>query len=108
MLYKLEKTIYYDSIQKTYLDLITINKNPTNNPLIKQLHFNKISPYEINNNRCLYAFINPDNNKLLTIDDIDVVLNILIDDGFTVDYHLTTTLIKSKNNKNLIYFLFKN
>ena len=108
MIYKLEKTIYYDSLQKTYLDLITINKNPTNNNLIKQIQYNKISPYNVNEHKCLFAFVNPETSKLLTIDDIDIVLNILINDGFNIDFNLTRTFMKSKNNKNLLYFLIKN
>ena len=108
MIYKLEKTIYYDPFQKTYLDLITINKNPTNNNLIKKIQYNRISPYNLNEHKCLFAFINPENNNLLTVNEIDVVLNILIEDGFTIDSDLTRTFMKSKNNRNLLYFLKKN
>lgn len=108
MIYKLEKTIYYDPMLKTYLDLVTINSNPTNNSNLKQIHLNKISPYDNHSHKCLFAFLHPDNQKFVTINDIDIVLNILISDGFTIDTELTKTIIKSKNNKNLIYFLIKN
>lgn len=112
MLYKIKETIYYEQISKEYLKILTINKlPPTSSKIYKDIHTirnNKLSPYDSNPDlHCIYAF--SDNDRLLEVDEIEILVEKLIEDGYEIEYKMTNMLKRGKGKYNdLIFFISKN
>lgn len=104
MIYKLYKTTYLDKYDKCYKNIITINKNPNDpllNSVLKQVSRQRLSQFEgfdccSTQPSCVLAFIDPNTNKFLTEEHIDLVFSSLIDNGYTLEYEMTKLL---KDNK---------
>tara|TARA_B100001093_G_scaffold520185_1_gene613430 strand:- start:1227 stop:1565 length:339 start_codon:yes stop_codon:yes gene_type:complete len=108
MLYKIKKAVYYNPFSKEYQKILTINKLPPSSSNIykniKILKNNKLTPYDSNpEHHCLYAFC--DSYELLEEDNIDILIEMLIEDGYSIEYKMTTMLKKGKGKYNDLLFL---
>ena len=114
---------YYDSLNKQYFNIITVNTIP-NGPLsnyIKNLQFKNLSPFSKNNttcsNFCLYAIKNINNNnnnnfsynEFLCYDNIDNLIEFLLLNNYTIDKNLTKIMNNDKiylnNGKKLLFYV---
>jgi|UniRef100_A0A6C0C5I9 hypothetical protein len=105
----LEK-IYLDKNTGNYEKIFILNNKPNDVNLtqyIKQIPRNKLSPFDNfynNEQHCFYAFIDPRNNySFLNQNDIDLLINILTDSGYKIEYNMMKLL---KNNKKNDIFCF--
>ncbi len=102
--YMLTVQTYLDQLDKCYKKIIVINSEPQGNlrNFVTRLRPNKLSPFKQNSNcgcsqSCIYAFKNSDGcNKLLTVDDIPTLFNLIMQNGYTIDSGLTKMMNKSK------------
>ena len=111
-LYSLESIPYYDSVQQEYTNILTVNKAPEGplNTITKTVRQNKLSPFETHNNICpkpsciigITSIQNP--CEMMCINDLPILFEFLINNGYTIDSSVTKILQKSsmKMNGNLI------
>lgn len=104
-IYKLSSNVYLNKYDECYMNIIVINKMP-DGPLkniVKQIQHNKLSPFQENSHccgskSCIFAIQNPYNReKLLCIDDIEILFEFLIKNGYTFENSLSKLI--SKNNR---------
>jgi hypothetical protein len=100
-----------------YEKVFSINKIPEDNQIkdnIKTIKKKRLSTFETdyNNNRSYCENIFIDNNKnYINIDDIDKIINIIIENGFTIDTEITKLLTQNKkiipNSDKILVFVIK-
>lgn len=104
-IYKLSSCVYLQKMDECYMNVVTINKMPDGplRDLVKQLKHNTLSPFQDNNNccktkSCILAIMNPiRKQQLLCIDDIELLFEFLVDNGYT--FETSMSKIISKNNR---------
>jgi hypothetical protein len=110
---------YYDSINKNYRDIITINTKPDSelNELVKQINYKSPSSYtDYNNNTnnccnndCIYAFKSLCNkNELMCVDEIPKLFNELTLLGYSINTQITDMMSRNnikQNNKKLLCYI---
>ena len=102
-------TTYYNNIDNSYKNILTLNElpNDTLKPYTKYIKINNISPFQSNNNKCIYAIIDS-NNEFITLENITAFTNILININYSIDYDATKLLIDSKLIPNLVFIIKQN
>jgi len=110
-MYQISSEVYLDKHNECYKNIVVITPKPTDqslNSIIRPLSREKLSPFqEISpccpQNRCVYAFVNPNKRcDLLCVDDIVLLFGFLTVNGFTINTELTKIM---KDVKNLICFI---
>ena len=114
-MYQIKSEVYLDKFNECYKKIITIHPKPKNNKLnsmIKTISREKLSPFQENStccaqSKCIYAFINPSCKcELLCIDDIAILFNFLLSNGFKINTDITKIMLKSDVRiPNLICFI---
>lgn len=110
MLFELCSFVFYNTNTKTYCNCVKINKMPSDDlkNYIRKISKPKLSPFETyyeccsSMNRCIFQLLNPETNDILYLDDIGILLNYLIENGYTIDNDLTLSM-KKINNKLICY-----
>jgi len=111
MLFELSSFLFYNTNTKTYCNCVKINKFPSDNlkNYVRKISKPKLSPFETYNeccssmNLCIFQLLNPETNDILYLDDIGILLNYLIENGYTIDNELTVSM--KKINKKLICYI---
>lgn len=115
--FQLQNQIYLDKFTGCYKKIIIINRLPEDDSLkslIKTIRREKLSEFKSfdccnGESSCIYAFINPQNNQFIDMDNIDILFSLLINKGYTVQYSMTKLISNNSNsNPNLICFISKN
>lgn len=109
-MYKIQEEVFLDKLNKCYIKILTINKRPENTPIknyLKEIPRQRLSPFDYNchcDNKphCLFAFINPETGHFIKSDEIEIVVDLLMNSNYEINYQLTK-LIK-KNNQNLVFY----
>jgi hypothetical protein len=125
-MYEISSRIYLDKQQQCYKRLVTINTKPEGplKTLVKQLHHNKLSPFEAVNNcntncfkSCYYALRNPEiynngNGKycddLLCLNDIPSFTSFLLENGYTINTDISKMFMKNTRinpKKDLLFYI---
>ncbi len=108
-LYKILSYIYLDSLSKCYKRVAIVNKKPEDiyfSKLIKTVPKKKRSKYEDiyccdRPPHCVNIIKNPENlDEYLSIDDMDILLSYLMEDGYKIETKLTSVFMKNKLYKN--------
>ena len=123
MIYKIINDVYLDKIEGCYKNIIVISPppDPVKDPYLKQItkiiHKEKLSPYKDTSpccaeDYCINAFINPYtiscNCELLCSNKIELLFNVLIENGYEIDTKLTEIMHLSKMKTNgLICYIKK-
>lgn len=103
ILYSLETIPYYDSINQTYKNILTINK-PADGPLrniTRKIKLNKLSPFDTYNNdycrsSCVIGITKIDNTQeLMCVEETPELFQFLLSNGYTIDSTVTKILQKS-------------
>ena len=111
-IFQLNSEIYLDKCNKCYVNIITVNKMPTDpifSSIVKLIRREKLSPFDVQNNcecrnSCLLAILNPENKRdLLCREDIGNLFCFLIENGYRIEYKITKII----KQKNLICFISK-
>ena len=106
---------FYDSFSQTYKNIYVTDQKPIG-PIInitKKMRPPILSPFKSNSdnhcyNKCIFAFINPENNQeFLCIEDLSTLFNFLIINNYTIDTSLTQMMNQSKVEfkKNFVCFV---
>jgi hypothetical protein len=116
-MYQITSEIYLDKINKCYKKIIIISPNPTDDILksiIKTIPREKLSPYDeiypcCQANRCLNAFVNPNEKcELLCVDQISILFQYLLTNSFIINTDITKIMQDSDVKiPNLICFISK-
>jgi len=108
--FKVQEEVYLDKFNKCYIKILTTNKKPENKPIsqfVKEMPRVKLSPFDYDCNcyekpHCLFAFINPKTGQFLTQDNMEILVDLLTESDYNINYQLTK-LVK-KNNENFIFY----
>ena len=102
-------TTYYDNINNCYKNILTVNDLNNNllKPYTKNIKIYDISPFLSHNNKCIYAFIDS-NNEFITLENVSMFTDILININYSIDYETTKLLIDSKLVPNLVFIIKQN
>ena len=117
-IYKIHTNVYLDNYDKTYYHIFTISpsiKNDKLNNYLKPVPFKRLSPFDYPSpneeiHHCVQAFLNPQNkNKYLEVKYTEVLFNLLIENGYTIEYELTKLikLGKHQTQNNIICYASK-
>ena len=114
-MYQITSEIYLDKFNKCYKKIIIISPNPpdTLKSIIKTIPREKLSPYDESHpcqtNRCLNAFVNPNEKcELLCVDQISILFQYLLANGFIINTDITKIMQDSDVKiPNLICFISK-
>ena len=106
MIYHLVYKINYNTKEDTYDKIIGFETHI--NDISLNMYLKPISMKPIGNDRlkpfsCFYVLMHPSEFRFLTINDMDVALNILLPLNYTVNEVLTK--IELKRMKNIVYVL---
>ena len=112
-MYTLETAAYFDHSNNCYSNILVINNNP-DGPLkeyVRQIKLPHVSPF--NNEpycndscNCVYAILDLNNKcDYLKIDKLNLLMNFLLKNNYTIDYNITKLLSKTQayNSNNLIF-----
>tara|TARA_B100000674_G_C37489043_1_gene754992 strand:- start:88 stop:429 length:342 start_codon:yes stop_codon:yes gene_type:complete len=111
---KVYKLTYLDRFTKCYKNIIALSRKPSEfNNFVTQLKEPKLSPFKTfdcckTNHECIYAFYNKQMNEYYNYEELDKVINLIIDNGYKIDYDLTKIMIENKSFKDLIFYINKN
>lgn len=108
MIYYLVYKVYYNTIKQSYDKIIGFDSKITDNNLINKVKPISIKPIEkvgLTLHSCFYVLKHPTESRFLTVEDLDVALNILLSLNYTVNEILTR--IEMKRMKQLVYVLNK-
>lgn len=100
--------VYYNTIKQSYDKIIGFESKITDTNLINKVKPISIKPIEkvgLTLHSCFYVLKHPSENRFLTVEDLDVALNILLSLNYTVNEILTR--IEMKRMKQLVYVLNK-
>tara|TARA_A100001015_G_C14540593_1_gene537762 strand:+ start:200 stop:544 length:345 start_codon:yes stop_codon:yes gene_type:complete len=108
----LEK-IHLNKFTENYEKIYLLNSKPNDKQLsqyLKQVPRNKLSPFDNFYNddpHCFYAFVNPRNNyTFLNENNIDLLINIIIDSGYKIEYNMMK-LFNKNEKKDVFCFISK-
>ena len=130
-IYSLYVQPFYDSFNKEYRHIVTINKSPDGalGSYVKRVSFPKLSTYEgFGNgsggsgscNSCVYAIKNIDDGccgnsaggvvgDLLCPENVDNLINFLLDNSYTINKDITDIMNNDKtyinNGKKLLFYI---
>ena len=113
--YIISKATYYDSLNKCYKNILTIDREPEGElkNKVKLLNNSKLSPFQENTHcgsyqRCLYV-INDINscscscNELLDINKQGHLISFLLKHNYIIETDLTRLLIENKTSKDIVF-----
>mgnify|MGYP006908615106 CR=1 FL=1 len=118
-MYQISSEVYLDKYNECYKNILVITPAPLPKDkalmkITKQLHREKLSPFEENTsccykNNCITAFKNMNNcNELLTVDQISILFGYLIRNGYIINTEITKMMQQSQVViPNLICFVSK-
>lgn len=118
-MYQISSEVYLDKYNECYKNILIITPapSPKDKALIKitkQLHREKLSPFEENTSccyksRCIHAFKNIDNcGELLNVDQISILFGYLMKHGYIINTEITKIMQQSQVViPNLICFISK-
>jgi hypothetical protein len=124
-MFSLSSKIYLDTYEKTYYRILCVNKpppGPLSNYIVRVKH-NRLSPFESftePTNCCIYAIKHiptqchsyncTKHRTYMTIDDIDVLLDFLVNNNYSVNNSFTKVIQKNnrlnKNDDFICYFSY--
>ena len=102
--YYLLSSVYFDSRDKKYKKILTINEKPQGDlsNYVKQINPPKLSPFKTSDrcNNCIWAILCFENkNEFLTIDRLPELIIFLKKKGYNIDVE-TTNLLKTNTESN--------
>ena len=111
MTFKIQEEVFLDKFNKCYVKILTLNKKPENSPLkdyVKELPRQRLSPFDYDCHcqtkpHCLFAITNPNTGHFIQSDEIEVVVDLLVESNYNINYQLTK-LVKKNNEKLMFYF----
>jgi hypothetical protein len=106
MSYALYNTTYFDTIDKLYYNIITINRMPigTLAQLVIPFKNNKVSAYSMNELGCGLGFKST-RNKLMRLDELPDLISFLLENGYIIDTALTMMILKTNTTNRLIAYI---
>ena len=108
MIHYLVSKVYYNTNKDTYEKIVGFDTNVSDislNPYIKPISIKPIEKVGLTLHSCFYVLKHPTESRFLTVEDLDVALNILLPLNYTVNEILTR--IEMKRMKQLVYVLNK-
>ena len=108
MIYYLVYKVYYNAIKQSYDKILGFESKIADNNLINKLKPISIKPIEkvgLTLHSCFYVLKHPTENRFLTLDDLNIALNILLPLNYTVNEVLTK--IEMKRMQQLVYVFDK-
>ena len=110
-IYQLNHLTYLDKYNKCYMNVVSISQNPNDpslNNIITTISKQKLSIFDYQSSccetpSCLTIFKNPNTQKLLKSNEIDILFSELVNAGYTIEYEMT----KLVKNKKIICFISK-
>ena len=102
-MYQLLLKPYYDSVTRCYKQVISISPEPKGKlrEISKRLAPSRLSTFRTFSHcdpqkKCFFAILNPNTqNELLHIEDLPLLLNYLVNNGYTVDKNITKIIQKA-------------
>jgi hypothetical protein len=117
-MFALKSKIYLDEFNKCYKKIIIADPVPNDEKILKILKTipnKKLSPFQETDNccphnRCISAFVDPNNTcRLLCFEEITLLFQYLLSNGYTINTDITRIMLKGKNQiPELICFVQKN
>lgn len=110
MSYTLCSHVYFDTIDKMYYNIITINTMPVGvlAQLVVPFKNNKVSAYSTPETQCGLAF-KSNRNKFMRVNELPELISFLLQNDYIVDTQLTTMILKTNvSNRLIAYILTKN
>ena len=111
-LYTLSSKVYYNNYE--YIKILVLDRTPNHNDLIinliKRIIPYKLSEFDIDNNKCIYSILNPnDLTKFLKIEEIPLLFSWLVNNGYTINTNFTKIIQKTnlEIKNNIICFISK-
>ena len=109
-LYTLSSKIYYDNNE--YKKIIILDRKPEINGMLQYI-VKKISPSKLStsinqDNKCIYALLNPNNlNELLKIEELSILFTWLFNNGYNINTNFTEIIQRSslQIKNNMICFI---
>ena len=108
MIFHLVYKIYYNTFKNTYEKIVGFDTNVNDislNPYVKPISIKPIEKVGLIPHSCFYVLIHPTESRYLTLDDMDMCLNILLPLNYTINEVLTK--IEMKRMNNIVYVLNK-
>jgi len=108
MIYYLVSNVYYNTNKDTYEKIVGFDTNVNDislNPYIKPISIKSIEKVGLTPHSCFYVLMHPSEHRFLTLNDIDMVLNILLPLNYTINEVLTK--IEIKRMRNIVYVINK-
>ena len=113
-LYTLSSKIYYDNDE--YKKIIILDRKPKTTGMLQYIvkyirPSNLSSSINVDNNKCIYAILNPNNlNELLKIEELSILFTWLFNNGYNVNTNFTEIIQRSnlQIKNNMICFISSN
>jgi len=110
-MYAIYSTPYYDSVKQAYYDILIVEPRPVGKvrALTRQIQLPSLQPsncLHCQTSLCVYA-VKKEFNELMTKEEIPLLMQLLLENEFTVDTKLTKMLLHtgvSPVNKKLICY----
>lgn len=104
-IYSISSLPFYDNINQIYTHIYIFDRKPLDNALIsisKNINMPQLSPFKgYNNNQCVYAVLNPDNNsQLLKIGEEPILFSFLFKNNININSQLTKVLNKNTRSNH--------
>jgi hypothetical protein len=117
-IYKIQKKTHLDEYDRSYYNIFTVTPQikPTEkiHAFLKEIPTKKLSPFDYkspheNVHKCIQGFLDPQSpNDFLNVEHIEILFNLLIDNGYKIEHDLTTMVKKeAANSKHLVCFASK-
>ena len=97
-MYQITSEVYLDKFNECYKNIVVISPKPNDaslNSITKPIPREKLSPFQELSpccplDRCIYAFLNPNNRcELLCVNDIAILSGFLTTNGFNINTDIT-------------------
>jgi hypothetical protein len=104
------KSQIYSNTQFNYYNILSINTMPTG-PLSKYTKQLNISPQRISafrtrsDTHCIYALYNPNNNELLTLNDLPIFFTFCHANGYSINTDITNMLNSQTQTNPIICYI---
>ena len=107
MNYALYSHTYFDTVERRYDNIITINCMPVGplSTIVTRFKNNKVSAFSLETNCGLAFKSNRHYNKLMLVDELPDLISFLSLNGYTIDTSLTKMILKTNVTSRLIAYV---
>ncbi len=105
-MYRLRRKIILNTMEKTYDKIVVVDRMPLDGKLkdiVKLVRREKLSPFK-EMPRCIFGILHPSERRLLSYEELPILLTYLMENGYTID----TKLGKNFNDRDLICYVCQN